>query len=73
MLQQIGKMVFVAGLALAVLGGLMMLLARLGLGRLPGDLAFGGKQGRVFIPIGTCLLLSAVLTLILYLLTRFRQ
>ena len=73
MLQQVGKMVVVVGLALAALGGLMILFARLGLGRLPGDLAFGGRHWGVFIPIGTCILLSALLTLILYLLSRLRQ
>ena len=73
MLQHVGKMVVVVGIALAALGGLMILLGRLGLGRVPGDLAFGGKHWRVFIPIGTCIVLSALLTLVLYLVGRFRH
>lgn len=73
MLQQVGKTVVVVGIAIAALGGLMILLGRLGLGRVPGDFAFGGKHWRVFVPIGTCIVLSALLTLILYLLSRFRQ
>jgi len=73
MLQHIGKLIVLAGLVLAVFGGLLYLLGRLGLGRLPGDLSFGGKNWRVYLPIGTCILLSALLTLLLYLLHRLRR
>ena len=73
MLQQIAKLIVFAGLALAGLGGLLYLLARLGIARLPGDFSFGGKNWRVYLPIGTCILLSALLTLVLYLVSRLRR
>ncbi len=71
MLQQVGRIVLLAGLALVALGAIVLLFARLGLGRLPGDLSFGGKGRRVYLPIGTCIVLSIALTLLGYLLRRF--
>jgi hypothetical protein len=53
----------VFGLVLAVVGILLEFAPALRLGRLPGDLSFGGPNWRVYIPIGTSLLLSIVLTL----------
>ena len=73
MLQQAGKWTLLAGLLLAAVGGLMYLLGRLGLGRLPGDVAFGGKNWKIYLPIGTCVFLSALLTLVLWLLARMRR
>lgn len=73
MFQQIGKMVLFVGLGMTALGGLLYLLGRLGLARLPGDVSFGGKNWRIYLPIGTCVLLSIVLTLILYLVHRLRR
>ena len=73
MFQQIGKMIVLVGLVVAAAGGVVYLLGRLGLGRLPGDMAFSGKNWRIYLPIGTSLLLSAVLTLIFYLLHHLRR
>jgi hypothetical protein len=71
--QQMGKWLIVAGLVIALLGGLMVLLGRIGLFKLPGDLEFGSKNWRVYIPIASCILLSILLTLILWLINYFRQ
>ena len=71
--QQVGKWLIVVGVILALLGGLMVLLGRLGLFRLPGDLEFGSKNWRIYIPIASCILLSILLTLILWLITHFRR
>lgn len=64
-----------AGLLLVVAGLLVMGLGRLGLplGRLPGDLSFRGKGFQVFAPLGTSLLLSILLSLLLYAVTRLRR
>jgi hypothetical protein len=50
-------------------------LGRLGLplGRLPGDLSYRGRGFQVFAPLGTSLLLSALLSLLLYGLSRWRR
>jgi hypothetical protein len=40
-------------------------------GRLPGDIRFGGERARVYIPITSMLIVSLVLSLIMYVLRRF--
>jgi hypothetical protein len=63
------------GLLLLIAGGAVFLLARLGisLGHLPGDFAWRRKNVSVYFPLGTSILLSVVLSLILYLLSRIRR
>ena len=73
MMQQVGKMIVLAGLVLLAIGGLLYLLGRLGLGRLPGDISFGGRNWGVYLPIGTSILISIALTVILYVLARLRR
>jgi hypothetical protein len=62
-------------IALGVLAIVAGILLRFGLlswfGNLPGDLRFGGPRSRVFIPITSMLLVSAVLTLLLNVLGRW--
>jgi Protein of unknown function (DUF2905) len=60
----LGRSLLVFGLVLAVVGILLELAPALRLGRLPGDISFGGPNWRVYIPLGTSLLLSVVLTLV---------
>ncbi len=71
----LAKLLILTGVALVVAGGALLLLARLGLplGRLPGDISYRGKNVSFFAPLGTCLLLSALLTLLLYVISRFRR
>ena len=71
--QQFGKWLIFAGLVIALLGALVLLLGRLGLFRLPGDLEFGGRYWRVYIPIASCIVISIVVTLILWLISYFRR
>jgi hypothetical protein len=71
--QQIGKWLTTAGIFIAVLGVLVMLLGRIGLFKLPGDLQFSSKSWRVYIPIASCVLISIILTLILWLINYFRR
>jgi len=71
--QQIGKWLILVGVAIAVLGALMVLLSRVGLFRLPGDLQFGGRNWRIYFPIASCIIISIILTLILWLINYFRR
>jgi hypothetical protein len=71
--QQFGKWLVVMGLIIVLIGGLMMLLGRIGFFRLPGDLEFGSKSWRVYIPIASCIMISIILTLILWLISYFRR
>jgi Protein of unknown function (DUF2905) len=72
---EFGKLLLFAGVALFVLGLLLMLFGRsnLPIGRLPGDFLYRGKNTTVYFPLATSLLLSVVLSLVLYLLNRFRR
>jgi hypothetical protein len=58
------------GLVLVALGLLWPLLSKLGLGRLPGDIVITRGSFRFYFPIVTSLVVSIVLTLILWLFRR---
>ncbi|REJ85741.1 MAG: DUF2905 domain-containing protein [Acidobacteria bacterium] len=69
--ESLGKLLVLVGAALALLG-VAMVYGRVRLGRLPGDLQFGGEAARLYLPLTTCLLLSGVATLLLWLWDRWR-
>jgi len=71
--QQIGKWLILAGLVIALAGVLIMISGRVGLFKLPGDLQLGGKNWRVYLPIASCIIISIVLTVILWLIHYFRR
>jgi len=68
----IGRFLIVLGAVLILIGALVSILPRLPIpiGKLPGDLVFRGKNWVFYFPLGTSILLSVVLTLILWLLAR---
>jgi hypothetical protein len=69
--QQFGKWLIVIGAVIVGIGLLVMLLGRFGLFRLPGDFSFGGRNWRVYFPLATSIILSILLTLILWLIHYF--
>jgi hypothetical protein len=71
--QQIGKWLILAGIIIVLLGGLMIVLGRIGLFRLPGDLDLGGRNWRIYIPIASCIVISIILTIVLWLINYFRR
>ena len=66
----ISRLLIIFGLALVAVGILWPLMAKLGLGRLPGDIVMERENVRLYVPIATSLLISAVLTLVLWLFNR---
>jgi hypothetical protein len=66
----LGRLLIGGALVLLVLGGIFLLLGRLGLDRLPGDLAFRRGNFTVYFPIGIMILLSVVGTIVLNVLLR---
>lgn len=66
-----GRTLIVLGLAIAALGGLLLLAGGVPwLGRLPGDISVERGNFRFYAPIATSLLLSLVLTILLNLFAR---
>jgi hypothetical protein len=65
-------MLIILGLVLVAAGILVTLGARLPmkLGRLPGDVVIRGKNGVFYFPIVTCIIVSAVLSLVMWLIGR---
>jgi Protein of unknown function (DUF2905) len=68
----LGRMLIVLGLIVAALGVIISFGERLPirLGRLPGDVVIRGKHSVFYFPLVTCLLVSAVLSLVLWLINR---
>ena len=64
------RFLIVLGLAIVVVGLLWPYLARIGLGRLPGDLVFQRDNVTLYVPLMTCLLLSLLFSLILWAVNR---
>jgi len=64
MTPELGRVVLVIGVVLVVVGGLAAVGVRLPFGRLPGDIAITGERGRIFIPLGSMILISLVLTVL---------
>jgi hypothetical protein len=72
---ELGKLLLAAGALLAIIGLILMFAGRfhVPLGRLPGDFSFRGRNTVVYFPLGTCILLSLLLTLLLWLISYWRR
>lgn len=70
---QFGKLLVALGLILMSAGLLTVGLSKLGLFRLPGDLEWTGRNWKVYVPLTSCIILSAILTLIVWLIYLFRR
>ena len=70
-----GKCCWLLGVVFVGAGALLMFGARLPfrLGRLPGDIAYQGRNGSFYFPIVTCIVLSVGLTLLFWIVNFFRR
>jgi ABC-type Na+ efflux pump permease subunit len=74
MWQTFGKTLIVVGVVLAALGVLMLFGGRIPfLGKLPGDIHVRRANFTFYFPLTTCVLVSLVLTLIVWLISKFRR
>jgi Protein of unknown function (DUF2905) len=62
---EIGRIVLVVGIVLVVIGGLAVMGVKLPFGHLPGDIAIEGENGAIYIPLGTMLVISLILSVVL--------
>jgi hypothetical protein len=71
----LGKLLLILGGVIVLIGVVLLLAGRfnLPLGRLPGDITYRGKNTVVYFPLATSIIISIVLSLILWLINRGRQ
>jgi hypothetical protein len=70
-MQDVGRMLIVLGVVIALVGGVLVLAGRVpGLGRLPGDIHVQRGNWTFYFPLGTSIVLSLLLTLVLWLIGR---
>jgi len=72
---EMGRLLVILGVALAAIGGIVILLGRTGLplGRLPGDILYRGKNTTLYFPLASSILISVVLSILLFLIGRMRR
>ena len=70
-MQDVGRMLIVLGVVIALLGVIILFAGRVpGLGRLPGDIHVERGNWTFYFPLGTSIVLSVLLTLVLWLINR---
>jgi hypothetical protein len=72
--RELGKALIACGLALAVIGTFLFASGKLPfrLGHLPGDISYKGTNSSFYFPVVTCILLSVLLSVVLWLVSYFR-
>jgi len=71
-LSRLGRLLIFIGMFIAAIGVLFTFVQKIpGLGRLPGDIHIEGKNFSLYFPVATCLLLSLIISLLIWLLTKF--
>jgi hypothetical protein len=74
-IQHIGKFLIILGVIIAAIGGLLMLSGKISwlgqyFGKLPGDIIIQRKNFTIYFPLATSILISLLLTLILWIIGR---
>ncbi len=67
---EIGKTLIIIGAVLIAAGLLWVAGSRLGLGHLPGDIVVERENLRLYLPLGTCLLISVLLSVVFWMIGR---
>ena len=70
-MSELGKLLIIFGVILAAVGFVLLVAPKIPwLGKLPGDFTYRGERFTFYFPLATCILLSVILSLILYLFRR---
>jgi hypothetical protein len=74
-MQQLGRLLLLAGAILLVLGALFYFGPKLPfrIGRLPGDIIHRGQHGTFYFPLVSCIVISVVASLVVWLINNFRR
>ena len=73
MIAEIGKIAVFLGLLLVAVGFILTLFPSVGFGRLPGDFIVQKKNWSIYIPVTTSIVLSAILSLLFWIIISFRR
>jgi hypothetical protein len=70
-MSDLGRLLIIIGVILVIVGAAFLLAPKIPwLGKLPGDISYKRGNFSFYFPLGTCILLSIILTLIFYLFRR---
>jgi hypothetical protein len=71
----VGKMLVVLGGTIVIVGVVLLLIGRanLPIGRLPGDIVYRGRNTTFYFPLATSILISVVLSILMYVIGRIRK
>jgi hypothetical protein len=74
-LQQLGRLLLSVGAMFILIGALLYFGPKLPfrLGRLPGDIIYRGEHGTFYFPLVSCLVISVVVSLVLWLINHLRR
>lgn len=74
-MSDLGRTLILLGTVLVVAGFVLVILGRanLPLGKMPGDIVYRGKSTTFYFPLATCLILSVLLTVMFYVVSRWRK
>jgi hypothetical protein len=76
-MSDLGKLLIGVGLLLVFAGAVVLLLGRwnVPVGRLPGDFSWRSRSGNthVYFPVVTCIVISVVLSLVMWIVNSFRR
>ncbi len=73
-MSDIGRLLIIFGICLAVIGGIILLLGKipgLPFGKLPGDFSWESGSTRIYFPLATMIIVSIVLTIVVNLFVRW--
>ena len=71
----LGRTLIAVGILIALAGVCVLIAGKLNLplGRLPGDIAWRGKHSFFYFPVTSCILLSVLLSLVFYIISRIHR
>jgi hypothetical protein len=74
-LRELGRVLLLLGGLFVLIGALLYFGGKLPfrLGKLPGDITYRGEHSRIYLPIVTCIVLSLVLSFLLWLFSQLRR
>ena len=74
-MRELGKLLIVSGVALAVVGVFLLASGKspFRLGHLPGDISYKGSNSSFYFPVVTCIVLSVLLSVVMWLVNYFRR